>query len=68
MSSLNYYKSLYDVNFLQEHSPLKISLHESPLLPGLVDKESTKGILKHFVYKLAYKPTAIQNLFKFVFL
>ena len=37
---LNYYKPLYDVNFLQEHSSLKISCHESPLLPGLVDHPS----------------------------
>ena len=31
---------------LQERSPLKISCHESPLLPGQVEEESAKENLK----------------------
>ena len=52
--SLNYYSYLHEVLFSSgKCSTFNTSCHVSSLLRGLVEEESTKDDLKHFVYKLA---------------
>ena len=65
--NLNYY-NMYDVYFLQDPNPLRYLGHKPPLLPGLVDEGNTKDNLNALFTNEHNKPTAVLNLFKFVFL